>query len=490
MSEQRKIKVAVVFGGRSTEHAVSCVSAGNVLAAIDTAKYEVIPIGITRAGQWVLAAGDPARLAISDGRLPSVESLQPLTALDPDAPAAGPGTAAEPGTPQERTAPLTGANGESSLVLTGPGQVPQALAEADVVLPLLHGAYGEDGTIQGMLELAGIRYAGAGVFASAAGMDKEYMKLIFKAHDLPVGPYVVVHDRDWGQAADDGTGMPVAVQRKRVLDEISDLGWPVFVKPARGGSSIGISKASDIAELHEAIEAAREHDKKVLVEAAIAGLEIECGVLEGTAGAPPDTSLPGPGPGGWCRGVLRLRGQVPRRRHQHGDPGPDPCGAHPRDTAACRDRVRRAFLRGARAGGLLLHAGWPDPRQRDQHHAGYHARLGLPAHVGGDRRAAQGTHRPDSADHPAQADRPALSRARLAVCAWPCVPGRVCLTVCAWPRAPDLLRLTASPCGRAALPGQAPPGHEAPPGQSIEPPAASSSSRFSPVPSSRRSPWP
>ncbi len=292
MSEQRKIKVAVVFGGRSTEHAVSCVSAGNVLAAIDTDKYEVIPIGITRAGQWVLAAGDPARLAISGGRLPSVESLQPLTVLDPDAPVAGPGTAAEPGTPRERTAPLTG-SGESSLVLTGPGQVPQALAEADVVLPLLHGAYGEDGTIQGMLELAGIRYAGAGVFASAAGMDKEYMKLIFKAHDLPVGPYVVVHDRDWGQAADDGTGIPVAVQRKGVLDEISDLGWPVFVKPARGGSSIGISKAADIAELHEAIEAAREHDKKVLVEAAIAGLEIECGVLEGTAGAPPDTSLPG-----------------------------------------------------------------------------------------------------------------------------------------------------------------------------------------------------
>jgi D-alanine-D-alanine ligase len=271
VSEQRKIRVAVVFGGRSTEHAVSCVSAGNVLAAIDTAMYEVIPVGITRAGQWVLAAGDPARLAITGGRLPSVESLLPAA-----------GDAASGGS----------AASDSSLAATGPVPVPQVLASADVVLPVLHGAYGEDGTIQGMLELAGIRYAGAGVFASAAGMDKEYMKLIFRAHDLPVGPYVVVRDRDWGPAADDAAAMPAAVTRKRVLDEIAELGWPVFVKPARGGSSIGTSKATGIGELHEAIEAAREHDKKVLVEAAIDGLEIECGVLERTGGAP-DTSLPG-----------------------------------------------------------------------------------------------------------------------------------------------------------------------------------------------------
>jgi D-alanine-D-alanine ligase len=318
VSEQQKIRVAVVFGGRSTEHAVSCVSAGNVLAAIDTAKYEVIPIGITRKGQWVLAAGDPARLAITDGRLPSVESLLPPVTQaaptpgsgspgEPAAPAPGSGGrgeaaapaprsggAVEPRTPHGRAAAAPGsATGESGFLLTGPAQVPQALADADVVLPLLHGAYGEDGTIQGMLELAGIRYVGAGVFASAAGMDKEYMKLIFKAHGLPVGPYVVVRDKDWGSAADDGTGLPVAARRKGVLDEIAELGWPVFVKPARGGSSIGISKASDIAELHEAIEAAREHDRKVLVEAAVDGLEIECGVLERIDGAPPDTSLPG-----------------------------------------------------------------------------------------------------------------------------------------------------------------------------------------------------
>ncbi len=224
----------------------------------------------------MLTDADPARLAIAEGRLPSVESLP------------SPASAA-PAASDDTVRPGAG----TGLVVTGPGQVPQALADVDVVLPLLHGAYGEDGTIQGLLELAGIRYAGAGVFASAAGMDKEYMKLIFKARGLPLGPYVVVHDRDWGQAADASTGPTAAVRRKRVLDEISELGWPVFVKPARGGSSIGISTASDVAGLHEAIEAAREHDPKVLVEAAIAGLEVECGVLEGIEGGPPDTSVPG-----------------------------------------------------------------------------------------------------------------------------------------------------------------------------------------------------
>jgi len=160
----------------------------------------------------------------------------------------------------------------------------------DVVLPLLHGPYGEDGTLQGLLEMTGTRYAGAGVLASAAGMDKEYMKLIFAARGLPVGPYVVIRDRDW--RAGDTAAPPVATERKRVLHEIGELGWPVFVKPARGGSSIGTSRARDDAELEEAIENARQHDSKVLVEAAIEGMEIECAVLEGMDGGPPDASLP------------------------------------------------------------------------------------------------------------------------------------------------------------------------------------------------------
>ena len=175
MSEQRKIRVAVVFGGRSAEHAVSCASAGLVLGGIDHDRYEVVPIGIARDGRWVLTSGDPARLALGSGEPPSVEAIA---------------------TPGVSITPQAG-----SLVITGQSEVPAGLGQVDVVLPLLHGTYGEDGTIQGLLEMTGIRYAGAGVLASAAGMDKEYMKVLFAARGLPVGRYVVVRDRDWGPAA-------------------------------------------------------------------------------------------------------------------------------------------------------------------------------------------------------------------------------------------------------------------------------------------------
>ncbi len=262
MNEQRKIRVAVVFGGRSTEHPISCASAAHVLPAIDASRYEVVPIGIARDGRWVLTSGDPARLAIGrHGELPSVEAVATQGTELAARPGPGPG-----------------------LTALSPGDLPGDLGQVDVVLPLLHGAYGEDGTIQGLLEMTGARYCGAGVFASAAGMDKEYMKLIFTARGLPVGPYVVVRDRDWVA----GSG-----ERKRVLDDIGELGWPVFVKPARGGSSVGTSKASDLAGLEQAIEAAREHDLKVLVEAAIGGIEVECAVLEGVDGGPAEASLPG-----------------------------------------------------------------------------------------------------------------------------------------------------------------------------------------------------
>jgi D-alanine-D-alanine ligase len=273
---QRKIRVAVVFGGRSTEHAVSCASAGLVLSAIDHDRYEVLPIGIATDGRWVLTSGDPARLALSPGSVPSVESVAV--------------TGAE-------ITPQTGPGGV--LQVTSPGSVPRDLGEVDVVLPLLHGAYGEDGTLQGLLEMTGARYVGAGVFASAAGMDKEYMKLILAARGLPIGRYVVVRDRDWrgsgagfssGSGSGSGSG---SAERKRVLDEIAELGWPVFVKPARGGSSIGISQVTGPGDLEDAIEAARAHDPKVLVEAAVDGMEVECAVLEGIDGGPPEASVPG-----------------------------------------------------------------------------------------------------------------------------------------------------------------------------------------------------
>jgi D-alanine-D-alanine ligase len=272
MNQQAKIRVAVVFGGRGPEHAISCASGGTVLATIDRDRYEVIPIGILPDGRWVLTADEPERLAISGGQLPSVEAV------------AAPGAEVRP------------ADGPGSGALTAaePGAIPRALGDVDVVLPVLHGPFGEDGTIQGLLEMAGIRYVGAGVLASAVSMDKEYMKLIFRAKGLPVGPFVVVRDQDWQPAADGTTVSPsVAAERKRVLDAIGELGWPVFVKPARGGSSIGTSKAADLGELHEAIETARRYDRKVLVERAIPGCEVECGVLEGIDGGPPDTSLPG-----------------------------------------------------------------------------------------------------------------------------------------------------------------------------------------------------
>jgi len=188
-------------------------------------------------------------------------------------------------TPGVSVTPQAGPGG-GSLVFSGPAAVPADLGEVDVVVPLLHGTFGEDGTIQGLLEMAGVRYAGAGVFASAAGMDKEYMKLLFAARGLPIGPYVVVRDRDWGSAASEA-------ERKRVLDEIGELGWPVFVKPARGGSSIGTSRAADLDELEAAIEEARRYDRKVLVEAAIDGVEVECAVLEGVNGGPTEASVPG-----------------------------------------------------------------------------------------------------------------------------------------------------------------------------------------------------
>jgi D-alanine-D-alanine ligase len=149
-----------------------------------------------------------------------------------------------------------------------------------VVLPLLHGPYGEDGTIQGMLELAGIRYVGAGVLASAVGQDKAFMKLVWQAHGLPVGSYVVVTDRDW------------RLDRRRALDEIKQLGSPVFVKPARAGSSMGITRVDAGGDLEAAIETAREHDPKVIIEAAIRGREIECGVLQGIGDGPAEASLP------------------------------------------------------------------------------------------------------------------------------------------------------------------------------------------------------
>ena len=251
----RRTRVAVVFGGRSAEHAISCVSAGSVLAALDPDRYEVVPVGITKDGRWVLHDG--AALAIDGTNLPEVSD----------------GTAVS----------LVGDPAGRGLALLEAGQAIGRLTEVDVVFPVLHGAYGEDGTIQGLLEMSGLPYVGSGVFASAASMDKEFTKKLLTAAGIPQGDHVVLRDTSGAVCADPD-----------LLDEAARerLGLPVFVKPSRAGSSIGITRVTDWAQFPEAVATAAAVDPKVLVEASVPGREIECGVLARVDGGRPDTSLP------------------------------------------------------------------------------------------------------------------------------------------------------------------------------------------------------
>jgi D-alanine-D-alanine ligase len=249
----RRTRVALVFGGRSSEHAVSCATAASVLEALDRDRYDVVPVGIARDGHWVLAPDDPEAFRLAPGHVPEVDTsgasvLVPTSATD------------------------------RTLVVHEAGQPPRTLGEVDVVFPLLHGPFGEDGTIQGLLDLADVRYVGSGVTASATMMDKHVMKVLLASAGLPVGPYVVITDKEWRRD-------PAAA-----MDAVHGLAWPVFVKPARAGSSMGITRVTDPDALEAAIDAAREHDPKVVVESAVFGREIECGVLEGRGTDPTRTS--------------------------------------------------------------------------------------------------------------------------------------------------------------------------------------------------------
>jgi D-alanine-D-alanine ligase len=235
-----RVRVAVVYGGRSSEHAISCVSAGSILRNLDPERFEVVAVGITPDGSWMLTDAQPDTLAITEGKLPEVT----------DASGTELALAADPGRGGQL---LSLEHGASEL-----------LGAVDVVFPVLHGPYGEDGTIQGLLELAGVPYVGAGVLASATGMDKEFTKKLLAADGLPIGDHVVLRSH----------------QDTPDLDDCQRLGLPVFVKPARGGSSIGVSRVTAWDQLPHAIAAARRHDPKVIVEAAVHGRELECGVLE------------------------------------------------------------------------------------------------------------------------------------------------------------------------------------------------------------------
>ncbi|GAA5182094.1 D-alanine--D-alanine ligase family protein [Rugosimonospora acidiphila] len=250
MTSPRKIRVAVVFGGRSPEHAISCVSAGSILAALDEDEFETVPVGITREGQWVLTDGNQDDLMISGAELPEITS--------------GSGSAVVlPGDPTTH-----------GLMVLDTAEGVGALGDVDVVFPALHGAYGEDGTIQGLLEMAAVPYVGSNVFASAAAMDKEFTKKLAVSEGIPIGPYAVLRA---GQSLS-------AEDRDR-------LKLPVFVKPARAGSSCGITKIEDWADLDDAVAVARAIDPKVLIEQGIVGSEVECGVLEGEYDGTPEASV-------------------------------------------------------------------------------------------------------------------------------------------------------------------------------------------------------
>ena len=235
-----RTRVVVLFGGRSAEHEVSCMSARSVLDALDPERYEVVPIGVTKAGRWELMPGGPPALpAGHDGPLPEVEpaSGHEVT-LDQE-----PGAQA-----------LVGLDGSRTTI--------------DVVFPVMHGPFGEDGSIQGFLEMAGVPYVGAGVLGSAVGMDKAVQKVLFAAAGIPVVEHEVVHEREW---VEDPAGVEARAER---------LGYPRFAKPAGLGSSVGITKVHGPQELRPAMEETFRFGRKALLERAVEGArEIECAVL-------------------------------------------------------------------------------------------------------------------------------------------------------------------------------------------------------------------
>ena len=224
----RRLRVAVVAGGRSSEHEISLASARSVLEALDPDRYDTTTIAIGRDGRWQLGPGEGRGELTEERVVPTQRPVESLPVLADSRPA-------------------------------------QALGQVDVVVPILHGPFGEDGTVQGLLELANVPYVGAGVAASALCMDKDLFKAVLRDRDIPVARNITI----------------------RLGDEVENpFGFPVFVKPARLGSSVGISKAHDEAELAAAVALARRHDEKVLVEEFVAGTEVECGVLGNVRPAP------------------------------------------------------------------------------------------------------------------------------------------------------------------------------------------------------------
>jgi D-alanine-D-alanine ligase len=277
----KKVRVGVLFGGRSGEHEVSLLSAASVVNAIDKNKYEVVPIGITKDGRWLTAA---AAEALLQGK-PHDESKH-LRAGDPDATpgaavlASGEGVVVPPEPVHSTARSLTPFQSDATALRRAADRA----INVDVIFPVLHGTFGEDGTIQGLLELADIPYVGAGVLGSAAGMDKDIMKSLFRAAGLPIVKHVTILRSDWD--AD-------PKKTEKIIDRT--LKYPVFVKPANLGSSVGISKARTKKELGPAIYEAAKFDRKIVIEQGVGGAkkkarEIECSVLGNDR---PQASVPG-----------------------------------------------------------------------------------------------------------------------------------------------------------------------------------------------------
>jgi D-alanine-D-alanine ligase len=259
-SASRRLRVAVIFGGRSAEHEISLLSARFVLESLDPERYEPVLIGIDKSGRWLLQEQALLLQGARDPRLVALDAKQPSVVLPP-----------HPGSELVTTAGATAGNTLDRGTAGGMG--------IDVAFPVLHGPMGEDGTVQGLLELAGVPYVGSGVLGSAVGMDKDVMKRLLGAAGLPLVPWVTLRRPQWAR------------ERARVLEQCTALGLPLFVKPANLGSSVGVTRVKDAARLTEAIEYAFEFDDKIVVEAGLASpREIECAVL---GGDPPFASVPG-----------------------------------------------------------------------------------------------------------------------------------------------------------------------------------------------------
>jgi D-alanine-D-alanine ligase len=251
-----RIRVVLLFGGTSSEHSISCATASGVLGALDRERFEVIPVGITRRGAVTLQEDGASSLALDAEALPEVPDNGTRVRWPEDA--------------SSRELRVRDADGSE-----------RSLGRVDVVFPILHGTQGEDGTVQGMLELAGLPYVGSGVLASALGMDKHFAKTVLRDAGIAVAPWITVSRREWD--AD-----PEAVRERA-----AGLALPAFVKPARAGSSVGVSRVAEAGELDAALATAFREDDRVLVEAGLVGREVECAILDGGPGATPRASVAG-----------------------------------------------------------------------------------------------------------------------------------------------------------------------------------------------------